>query len=236
MRDNLRQRRSIERSYVQAIGAARRQVDIVSAYFYPDRSIRTLRDAARRGVRVRLLLQGKWDYRMAELAAHALCDELLSYGVQIHEYTAAFLHAKVAVVDDDWATVGSSNIDPLSLLLNLEGNVVVQDPAFAGALAPRDRRRDRAVGPGHCRECRQWTAPDAAAWLHRFARGCTCAWPASPGGTDDGYSRISKRWPRIENTAVWRPMLSRRSPGVSSVPSRTTWPLTTSMRFSGCGA
>ena len=135
VRDNLRQRRSIERSYVQAIGAARRQVDIVSAYFYPDRSIRhALRGATRRGVRVRLLLQGKWDYRMAELAAYALCDELLSYGVEIHEYTVAFLHAKVAVVDDDWATVGSSNIDPLSLLLNLEGNVVVQDPAFAGAL------------------------------------------------------------------------------------------------------
>ena len=135
VRDNLRQRRTIERSYVQAIGAARRQVDIVSAYFYPDRSIRqALRDAARRGVRVRLLLQGKWDYRMAELAAYALCDELLSYGVEIHEYTAAFLHAKVAVVDDDWATVGSSNIDPLSLLLNLEANVVVHDRVFAMAL------------------------------------------------------------------------------------------------------
>ena len=135
VRDNLRQRRAIERSYVQAIRAARRQVDIVSAYFYPDSSIRhELRDARARGVRVRLLLQGRWDYRMAELAAYALCDELLGYGVEIHEYTAAFLHAKVAVVDDDWATVGSSNIDPLSLLLNLEANVVVRDAGFAAEL------------------------------------------------------------------------------------------------------
>ena len=135
VRDNLRQRRSIERSYVEAIRQARHSIDIVSAYFYPDRTIRrALREAVRRGVRVRLLLQGRWDYRMAELAAYALCDELLAHGVQIHEYTVAFLHAKVAVIDDDWATVGSSNIDPLSLLLNLEANVVVRDAAFATSL------------------------------------------------------------------------------------------------------
>ncbi len=135
VRDNFRQRRSIERSYVEAIRHARQQVDIVSAYFYPDRTIRrALRDAARRGVRVRLLLQGRWDYRLAELAAYALYDEMLANGVQVFEYTAAFLHAKVAVIDDDWATVGSSNIDPLSLLLNLEANVVVRDPGFAANL------------------------------------------------------------------------------------------------------
>jgi cardiolipin synthase len=71
-----------------------------------------VRRAARRGVRVRLLLQGKVDYRIAALAAQALYDELRANGVRIFEYTPAFLHAKVAVVDDDWATVGSSNIDP----------------------------------------------------------------------------------------------------------------------------
>jgi cardiolipin synthase len=135
VRDNLRQRRGIEHGYLEAISQARHSVDLVSAYFYPDRSIRhALRDAVRRGVRVRLLLQGRWDYRMAELAAYALCDELLSHGVKVFEYTAAFLHAKVAVVDEEWATVGSSNIDPLSLLLNLEANVFVRDRAFAGQL------------------------------------------------------------------------------------------------------
>ena len=84
---------------------------------------------------VRLLLQGKIDYRIASLAARALYDELRAHGVRIYEYTPAFLHAKVAVVDDHWATVGSSNIDPLSLLVNLEANVIVRDAGFVAELA-----------------------------------------------------------------------------------------------------
>jgi len=136
VRDNLRQRRSIERAYIDAIRTARSRIDIVVPYFYPGRSFRrVLVKAARRGVRVRLLLQGKVDYRMAGLAARVLYDELLAEGVQIYEYQPAFLHAKVAVVDESWATVGSSNIDPLSLLLNLEANVAILDEEFAGALA-----------------------------------------------------------------------------------------------------
>jgi cardiolipin synthase A/B len=138
VRDNLRQRRAIERSYVEAIRAARERIDIAVPYFYPGRVFRrALRRAARRGVRVRLLLQGKIDYRIAAIAARALYDELRANGVRIYEYTPAFLHAKVAVVDDEWATVGSSNIDPLSLLLNLEANVVVRDAGFARALGAR---------------------------------------------------------------------------------------------------
>jgi len=138
VRDNLRQRRAIERSYVEAIRSARERVDIAVPYFYPGRAFRrALRRAARRGVRVRLLLQGKVDYRIAAIAARALYDELYANGVRIYEYTPAFLHAKVAVVDDAWATVGSSNIDPLSLLLNLEANVVVRDASFARALGAR---------------------------------------------------------------------------------------------------
>ena len=138
VRDNLRQRRAIERSYVEAIRRARQRVDLAVPYFYPGRAFRrALRNAAQRGVQVRLLLQGKVDYRIAAMAARALYDEMRSHGVRIFEYTPAFLHAKVAVVDNDWATVGSSNIDPLSLLLNLEGNVVVRDPEFATALAAR---------------------------------------------------------------------------------------------------
>jgi cardiolipin synthase len=138
VRDNLRQRRAIERSYVEAIRGARQRVDIAVPYFYPGRAFRrALRGAARRGVQVRLLLQGKIDYRIAGIAARALYDELRANGVHIYEYTPAFLHAKVAVVDDEWATVGSSNIDPLSLLLNLEANVVVRDAGFARALGAR---------------------------------------------------------------------------------------------------
>jgi cardiolipin synthase A/B len=138
VRDNLRQRRAIERSYIEAIRHARQRVELAVPYFYPGQQFRrVLRAAARRGVQVRLLLQGKVDYRIAAVAARALYDELRLHGVRIYEYTPAFLHAKVAVVDDDWATVGSSNIDPLSLLLNLEANVVVRDRAFAHALAAR---------------------------------------------------------------------------------------------------
>ncbi|MFG6413201.1 cardiolipin synthase ClsB [Roseateles sp. DC23W] len=136
MRDNVRRRRTIEHAYADAIRAARQSVDIICPYFYPGQRLRAaLRGAARRGVRVRLLLQGKLDYRIAGWAAEALYADLLRHGIEVYEYTPAFLHAKVAVVDDHWATVGSSNIDPLSLLVNLEANVVVLDRPFATRLA-----------------------------------------------------------------------------------------------------
>lgn len=138
LRDNLRQRRTIERSYIAALRHARERIDLVSPYFYPGAAFRrALRQAARRGVRVRLLFQGKLDYRIAGIAAQVLYDELLANGVRVYEYMPAFLHAKVAMVDDDWATVGSSNIDPLSLLLNLEANVIVRDAGFNAELARR---------------------------------------------------------------------------------------------------
>jgi len=138
VRDNLRRRRSIERAYIEAVLRARDRVDLVTPYFYPGRLFRrALLRAAQRGVRVRLLLQGKIDYRFAALAAQVLYDELRSHGIRIFEYTPAFLHAKVALIDDQWATVGSSNIDPLSLLLNLEANVIVRDAAFAVELSRR---------------------------------------------------------------------------------------------------
>ncbi|MCV2370207.1 cardiolipin synthase ClsB [Roseateles oligotrophus] len=136
LRDNLRRRRTIERAYVDAIRSAQKRVDLMTPYFYPGHAFRkALRDAARRGVQVRLLLQGKLDYRIAGMAAQALYAELLGHGVLIYEYTPAYLHAKVCVVDEKWATVGSSNIDPLSLLLNLEANVIVRDAEFARAVA-----------------------------------------------------------------------------------------------------
>ncbi|MEO8278068.1 MAG: cardiolipin synthase ClsB [Ideonella sp.] len=143
VRDNLRQRRTIERSYIAALRSARERIDLISPYFYPGSTFRrTLREAANRGVRVRVLFQGKLDYRIAGLAAQALYDELLVSGVRVYEYMPAFLHAKVAIVDDDWATVGSSNIDPLSLLLNLEANVIVRDAGFSAEL---DRHFEAAL-------------------------------------------------------------------------------------------
>lgn len=135
LRDNLRHRRDIERAYLRAIAGAQREIIIASAYFLPGRVFRrALVQAARRGVRVVLLLQGRIEYRLQHYATHALYDRLLAAGVEIYEYQASYLHAKVAVVDGQWATVGSSNIDPFSLLLAREANLAVQDAGFAGEL------------------------------------------------------------------------------------------------------
>jgi len=138
LRDNLRHRSDIERAYRRAIGQARQEVVIANAYFVPGGKMRrALVQAARRGVRVVLLLQGRYEYFMQFHAARPVFGALLRAGVEIHEYAPSFLHAKVAVVDGQWATIGSSNLDPLSLLLAREANVVVEDPLFAGRL--RDR-------------------------------------------------------------------------------------------------
>lgn len=142
LRDNLLHRAQIERAYLRAIAAARSEVVIANAYFLPGRRLRkALVLAARRGVRVRLILQGRYDYFMQYHAVRPVYGILLAAGIEIHEYTASFLHAKVAVVDPErerpWATVGSSNLDPLSLLLAREANVVVQDRAFARQLHQR---------------------------------------------------------------------------------------------------
>lgn len=135
LRDNLRHRRDIERAYLKAMVGAQREIVIASAYFLPGRAFRrTLVQAVRRGVRVVLLLQGRIEYRLQHYATHALYERLLAAGVEIYEYQTSYLHAKVAVVDGQWATVGSSNIDPFSLLLAREANLAVQNIGFAGEL------------------------------------------------------------------------------------------------------
>lgn len=135
LRDNLRHRRAIERAYLEAIGRARDDILIANAYFLPGRRFRTaLREAAARGVRVRLLLQGRIEYAIQHFGQRALYGQLLDAGIEIYEYVPSYLHAKVAVIDDRWATVGSSNIDPYSLLLAREANVVVYDAQFGGQL------------------------------------------------------------------------------------------------------
>ncbi|MGE5866890.1 MAG: cardiolipin synthase ClsB [Rhizobacter sp.] len=137
-RDNGDHRTDIERHYRIAIRAARKEVLIANAYFFPGyRLLKEMRKAARRGVRVRLILQGEPDMPIVKTAAAMLYDHLQRAGVEIHEYCARPLHAKVALADDEWATVGSSNLDPLSLSLNLEANVVIRDRAFTQHLRSR---------------------------------------------------------------------------------------------------
>lgn len=155
-RDNLRHRNDIERHYRIAIRAARKRVLIANAYFFPGwRMLHELRRAARRGVDVQLILQGQPDVPLARRAASLLYEHLIADGVTIHEYCKRPLHGKVAVVDDDWATVGSSNLDPLSLSLNLEANVVLRDAGFADHLAGRLQHLIEHA-------CRRVEAPPAA--------------------------------------------------------------------------
>ena len=135
LRDNVRYRTHIERAYRKAIGSAHHDVVVANAYFFPGlRLRRALVLAARRGVRVRLLLQGQYEYFLPYRAARQLYGQLMAAGVEIYEYHASFLHAKVAVVDGKWLTVGSSNLDPFSLLLAREANVVAHHPELAHTL------------------------------------------------------------------------------------------------------
>jgi cardiolipin synthase len=134
VRDNLRNRRMIQRAYLLALGRAKESVLLATPYFAPGRKFReALIRAARRGVKVCLLI-GVGEFRMQDAVAHSFYPKLLAEGIKVVEYRKTQLHAKVAVVDDDWATVGSSNCDGLSLFLNQEANVVVRDPGFAASM------------------------------------------------------------------------------------------------------
>lgn len=154
LRDNFRHRHDIEHAYLKAISSAQHEVVIANAYFLPGLMFRrSLMQAAQRGVRVVLLLQGRVEYRLLHYATHALYEELLSAGIEIYEYQVSYLHAKVAVVDGLWATVGSSNIDPFSLLLAREANLTVTDAGFAtelrGKLFAAISQDARCIEPAH---------------------------------------------------------------------------------------
>lgn len=137
-RDNGTHTTDIERQYRIAIRGAKKRIVIANAYFFPGyRLIRDLRRAARRGVDVRLILQGQPDMAIVKVGASALYGHLAKAGVRIFEYCERPLHGKVALVDEEWATIGSSNLDPLSLSLNLEANVVIRDREFNQTLYDR---------------------------------------------------------------------------------------------------
>lgn len=156
IRDNLRHRRDIEQAYLAAIRRARSEIVIANSYFFPGITFRrALTDAIGRGVAVTLILQAKVEYVLLHFASRAMYGQLLDAGVVIQEYHKSMLHAKVAVIDDRWATVGSSNIDPYSLLMAREANVFVRDRRFAdelkSELAEIIRSGARRVAPQHWR-------------------------------------------------------------------------------------
>lgn len=170
-RDNHEHRNDIERHYRAAIRSARKRVLIANAYFFPGyRLLHELCRAARRGVDVQLILQGQPDMAIARTAASLLYEHLHREGVRIFEYCERPLHGKVAQVDDDWATVGSSNLDPLSLSLNLEANVIVRDREFATALRSRLEhliaQACREVTPAPRRGWRWWAELRAFVVFH----------------------------------------------------------------------
>ena len=135
LRDNVRNRSRIERAYRQAIGSARVEIVIANAYFLPGARLRrALIHAQKRGVKVKLLVQGRYDNFMQFHASRPVMAAMCGSGIEVYEYLPSLLHAKVSVIDGHWATVGSSNLDPLSLLLAREANVVFSDPALALAL------------------------------------------------------------------------------------------------------
>jgi cardiolipin synthase len=160
-RDNGEHPTDIEEVYRQVLRSAQRRVVIANAYFFPGyRLLREIRNAARRGVDVRLILQGQPDMLAAKLAARMTYDYLLKSGVQIYEYCDRPLHGKVALVDEDWSTVGSSNLDPLSLSLNLEANVLIRDRAFNRDLF--ERLED--LSNNHCKVMSADKSPRGRVW------------------------------------------------------------------------
>lgn len=119
--EELRRRRTIRRTYLHAMRRARRTIQIMNAYFIPDRGIRrVLANAVRRGVEVSIVVPAKNDLRSVQFAGHRVFASLLRAGVRIFEWPERMLHAKVAAIDGTWATIGSYNLDARSLFHNLE--------------------------------------------------------------------------------------------------------------------
>ncbi len=133
-RDNLRNRFTIQSAYLRALGKAKTSAYFANPYFAPGRRLRSgLINAAKRGVDVRLLL-GVGEFDLQDLVAQSYYPKLLKHGIKIYEYHRTHMHAKVAVIDQQWSTVGSSNFDGLSLFLNHEANIMINDDDFSEKL------------------------------------------------------------------------------------------------------
>jgi cardiolipin synthase len=125
----------IYKAYVLAIQEAKKTVHMTCAYFVPDAQIlQALSDAARRGVDVKIILPGVTDSGLVHHATQSFYSEMLAAGIVIYQLQIAVLHAKTAVIDATWATVGSTNIDTRSFLHNNEINVVVFSEEFGNAM------------------------------------------------------------------------------------------------------
>ncbi|MBT9476979.1 cardiolipin synthase ClsB [Polaromonas sp.] len=217
-RDNRSHTKDIEQHYRIAIRAARRRIVIANAYFFPGyRLIKELRRAAQRGVEVQLILQGEPDMAIVKTAASMLYHHLMSAGVRIFEYNTRPLHGKVAVADEAWSTVGSSNLDPLSLSLNLEANVIIKDRAFNQYLSAR---LDQLIA----QDCRQILPTDLVTWswwrsvrsffvFHLLRR-----YPAWAGWLPAHTPRLTLAMPATPRANPEAPVADRSGPVRSSPP------------------
>lgn len=150
----------LRQRYIDAFASAQQSIQVAHGYFLPDPGVvRAITAAARRGVRVRLLLAGMTDIPFARAATRSLHRHLLAAGVCIHEWTGSVLHAKVAAVDGRRLLIGSFNLDPLSLA-NLEALVEVDDPAVVA--------RGETWIEDHLARSRAVTSVDASSWLKRW--------------------------------------------------------------------
>jgi cardiolipin synthase len=127
-----RSRRNLRREYVNHLNRARKSIEIANSYFIPDRHVRNaLYRAVLRGVRVRVLVPAKSDVAVVQFALEAMYEALLRNGVDMYCHSGPMMHAKTAIIDDQFATIGSYNLDERSRTKNLEVNIAVEDEAFA---------------------------------------------------------------------------------------------------------
>jgi cardiolipin synthase len=136
---------------LKAIGRAERRVWLAFGYFVPDpRTKQALTDAARRGVDVRLILPGFSDFWAPVYAGRSHYADLLGSGVRLYEWREALMHAKTAVIDSRWSSVGSTNLDWRSFVHNYEADLIVLDPGFAREMERRfelDLKAATAIDP-----------------------------------------------------------------------------------------
>lgn len=165
----------IYKAYVLAIRLARATIHMTSAYFVPDPQIlQALKDAAARGVEVKLVLPGMRENDLAYFAGHAYFAEMMAQGIRLYQLQGSVLHAKTAVIDALWSTVGSANIDTRSFLHNYELNLVVYDPVIGRAMEDtfqEDLRLSTEVDPAQWPQrpvgdkFKEWLARQAGYWL-----------------------------------------------------------------------
>ncbi|QKN82664.1 cardiolipin synthase ClsB [Scandinavium goeteborgense] len=215
-RDNNEHRDDIERHYLKMLANARREVIIANAYFFPGyRLLHAMRNAARRGVQVKLVVQGEPDMPIVKVGARLLYRYLLKGGVQIFEYQRRPLHGKVALMDDHWATVGSSNLDPLSLSLNLEANLIVHDRAFNQTL----RENLSAIIEQDCRQVDSSMVPKRSWWnlsksvlAFHFLRH----FPAMVGWLPAHTPKLAQVSPPVQTALETQDRIDPENPGVKS--------------------